>query len=284
VLDDEGTMDTPQTNYQYPRASATVALGLVGPEARGAVPALAAILDKKGGWEYQRAAACFALGRIGPGVSETLPALLVASQDPSSIVRAQAARAIEAIGPAKGGEARAADTTSDRDVPALARALADGRSRINPRVVEGLLALGEFAGSSGAIGKKGSRPPVHESIALAIGYIDSLPQPPSPGDISREFQAGAPSDDVRGYIMALGGVQQGIAQALLEALTQGERDTRAIAARRLAALGPSAGGAIPALRAALADADWIVRREAFLALRRIESPVAAPSPHESSER
>ena len=44
-----------------------------------------------------------------------------------------------------------------------------------------MLALGEFAGSFRAIGKKGSRPPVHESIALAIGYIDSLPQPPSPG-------------------------------------------------------------------------------------------------------
>ena len=257
---------------------------MFGPEAREGVPAFAGILGKKGGWEYQRAAACFTLGRIGPGASDALPALQGALQDASPVVRAQAARAIEAIGPANGDEARAAEPTRGGDVPALVRALAGGRSRINPRVVEGLLALGEFAGSFRAIGKKGSRPPVHESIALAIGYIDSLPQPPSPGEIAREFQAGAPSEDVRHYIMALGGVQQGIAQVLLETLTRGEQDTRVIAARRLAALGPSAKEAIPALRSALADADWLVRREAFLALRRIESPVAAPSPHESKAR
>jgi HEAT repeat protein len=270
VLNDVGSADTQQTNYKYPRAAATLALGMFGPAAHECVPALVGILNTKGGWEYQRAALCFTLGRIGPCASEALPVLQHALQDASPIVRAQAARAIEAIGPVQGGAARAADATRENDVPALVRALANGGSRINPKVVAGLRALGEFAGSFRDVGKKGPRPPVHESIALAIGYIDSLPQSPSPDEIAREFQAGAPSDDVRHYIMALGGVQQGIASVLLEALTQGEQDTRVIAIRRLAALGPLAQEAIPTLRAALDDTDWIIRREAFLALDQIK--------------
>ena len=48
--------------------------------------------------------------------------------------------------------------------------------------------------------------------------------------------------------MALGGVQQGIAQVLLETLVLGEQDTRVIAVRRLAALGPKAKEAIHPLR------------------------------------
>jgi HEAT repeat protein len=43
-----------------------------------------------------------------------------------------------------------------------------------------------------------------------------------------------------------------------------------IAIRRLAALGPAAKEAAPALRAALDDIDWLVRREAFLALDAIK--------------
>ena len=79
------------------------------------------------------------------------------------------------------------------------------------------------------------------------------------------------SPDIRLYIMALGGVQQGIGPTLLEALVQGEDDPRVLAARRLASLGPEAGAAVPALRAALSDSDWILRREAQLALRRVEA-------------
>ena len=91
VLEDEASADTPQTNYKYPRASATLAVGHVRPDKVG-VPALAGIVEKQGGWEYQRAAACFTLGRIGPGASEAFPVLKLASQDASPIVRAHAAR------------------------------------------------------------------------------------------------------------------------------------------------------------------------------------------------
>jgi HEAT repeat protein len=281
VLQDAGSTVSLQTNYKYPRASAAIALGLMGAAAGEAVPTLVEMLTERGGWEYQRAANCFALGRIGPGANHARPALQQAWQDASPIVRAQAAQAIQAIGSVQDRAANAAETARENEIPALVATLAGGPSRINHRVVDGLRALGEFAGAARPVAKAGARravPPVHESIALAIGYLDSLPQPPSPDEIARQFQAGAPSGGVRQYLMALGGVQQGIGPVLLEALTHGERDPRVIAMRRLAALGPAAKEAVPALRGALRDADWIVRREAFFALRRIEgTPAAEPS-------
>ncbi len=271
VLREAGSADSPQANYKYPRASAAIALGMIGPEAREAVPALVEILAENGGWEFQRAANCFALGRIGPAVAGVLPALKQASQDASPIVRAQAAQAIQAI---------TSTTTASRDVVTLVRALAAGSPRVSPMFIEGMRALGEFAGAIRPAAKTGSRkvaPPVHESIALALGYLDSLPQPPASGEIARQEKAGTLSDSARLYVMALGGVQAGITPALLESLAQGEQDARVLAARRLSALGPAAKEAVPALRANLGDADWLVRREAFLALCQIESSAAAPA-------
>jgi HEAT repeat protein len=114
---------------------------------------------------------------------------------------------------------------------------------------------------------------VHESIALAFGYLDALPRPVGP-DRTIAFLAqeksGRPDAAVRLYIMALGGVQQGLAPALLEALVLGERDPRVQAARRLGALGRAAIAVVPTLRSVVQDPDWILRREAMLALRLIE--------------
>lgn len=270
VLCDPGVADPPQRNYKFPRATAAIALGLIGPAARECVPALAGILAEKGTWEFQRAANCFALGRIGPGATEALPALERARQDASPVVRAHAARAIDQISAPPAPAVKA-------DVAALVQTLTTAPSRIDLKLVDGLRILGAFAGASAPGAKKGTRktaPPVHESIALALGYLDSLPQSPRT-DATIAFAAqeksrgGSP--DIRLYIMALGGVQQGIGPTLLEALVQGEDDPRVLAARRLASLGPEAGAAVPALRAALSDSDWILRREAQLALRRVEA-------------
>ena len=272
VLKDAGSAESQQTNYKYPRASAAIALGMMGAEASEAVPALVEILAEKGTWEFQRAANCFALGRIGPCATNALPVLKQALQDTSPIVRAHAARAIEAIAPFNGTAVGIVGAAQVSDIPALVRTLTGESKRTNSKVIDGLRALGEFAGATKPVAKKGSRktaPPVHESISLAIGYLDALPQPPSPEEIARQEKAGALSADVRQYIMALGGVQQGIAPTLLEAAARDDQDERVIAIRRLAALGPAAKEAIPALRSALENTDWIVRREAFLALNRI---------------
>jgi HEAT repeat protein len=273
VLKDEGSADSQQTNYKYPRASAAIALGMMGAASSEAVLTLVEILTEKGAWEFQSAANCFALGRIGPCASNALPALKQALLDTSPVVRGYSARAIEAIAPLNDTATGTVGAAQASDIPALVRALTSGSKRTNSKVIEGLSALGDFAGAAKPLAKKGSRktaPPVHESISLAIGYLDSLPQPPSPEEIARQEKAGALSADVRQYLMALGGVQQGIAATLLEALAQGEHDERVIAIRRVAALGPAAKEAISALRSALEDTDWLVRREAFLALNQIK--------------
>ncbi|MFZ5829922.1 MAG: HEAT repeat domain-containing protein [Planctomycetota bacterium] len=280
VLQDPGSADSPEENYRYPRATAAIALGMMGAEASEAVPALVEILTEKGGWEFQRAANCFALGQIGAG--DALAALEQALQDSSPTVRTQAAMALQAIVPSDSRSVNGTAMSRENDVAALVRTLTSKPSRINPKVVEGLRALGKFAGAAKPVAKRGSRktaPPVHESISLAIGYLDSLLRAPSTEEMTaytQQEQAGTFGAGFRQYVMALGGVQQGIAPVLLEALGQGERDPRVHAVRRMAAIGPAAEGAIPALRTALADADWLVRREAYEALQSIGASVSSP--------
>lgn len=270
VLRDPGVLNPPQRNYKYPRATAAIALGLIGPDAREAVPVLAGMLGEKALWEFQYAANCFALGRMGPDAAEALPALERARKEASPIVRAHADRAIRSI-----TEAPAAPSRSD--VPALLKTLATAPSRVGADVVDGLRVLGAFAGADSPAPKKGARkvaPHVHESISLALGYLDSLPQPVGPEKtvafVAQE-KAGIRSSEMWLYVMALGGVQQGIGPALLEALLRGDDDPRVSAARRLGELGPAAAAAAAALRVASTDLDWILRREALLALRRIET-------------
>jgi hypothetical protein len=230
VLADSGS------DYIFPRATATVAIGMIGPAARAAAPRLHETVQDPGAWEYQRAAARWTLARI---------------EDPR-------------VGMAAG-----------HDVRELVRALARGPRRCDAAVTDGLRSLGAFAGNSAPIAKKGTTrkmPAVHESIALAIGYLDSLSQPPTPHDISRQEENGKLSPEAMTFIMALGGVQQGIAQVLLECWAQADKDPRIQAVRALGALGAAAKESIPILRTATGDDDWILRREAITALRLIENP------------
>ena len=170
---------------------------------------------------------------------------------------------------------------SDVHVSSLVQTFSTELSRANPRVVSGLRALGEFSIAiepGAARPSRRSLPVVHGSISLAIGYLESLATSPTPEKIAREQGNGKLSDESRLYIMALGGVQQRIAAVMQKALTDSEHDERILAIRRLAELGPAAKEAIPALQAALMDSDWLVRREALAALRKITAAPAQPTP------
>jgi hypothetical protein len=228
VAADPGADEPPQLNYRFPRATATLVLGLMGPQAVEAAMLLSGLAAGSENWEHQRAAAAWALGQV----------------DPTSAHRI------------------AAD--QDQDMDALIRTLRTGRSRIDPKIVEGVHALGQFAGKAKPVRRRGAAraaPAVHESITLALGYLDSLVRAPSPDEISLQERQGALNRLSVQYLMALGGIQQRIAPVLLASLTAADQDARVLAARKLGSMGAAAKAALPALEAASHDEDWILRRE-----------------------
>jgi HEAT repeat protein len=183
IMEDRGSTDSAQTNYKYPRAMAGVALGMLGSQARQAIVALTHVLSEQNSWEYHRAAACFALGRIG--AQQAQPALKQALQDSSPVVRRYAALALQML-----QKPLAADAG---DVPNLMHDFTTSPCRINPKLVAGLESLGEYAGTVGEARKPGSNravPPVHESIALALGYLGSLATAPTSEEIAQQERQG----------------------------------------------------------------------------------------------
>jgi HEAT repeat protein len=255
------------------RVAAAWELSRIGPFAEKEVtaPLIAALAHPD---KHERNFVVLALAMSGEQIPDVARALEQIANDPGSQDSPQTdykyARALAAV---------ALDLSGDRDGPAprddvsaLVRKLSTGSSRINPRVVSGLRALGEFAGTTKPAATKATRralPVVHESISLAIGYIDSLANPPTPHQIAREDQSRKLSDESRQYVMALGGVQPRIAAVLRQTLADSRQNDRVLAIRQLAAMGPSAKEALPALQSALVDPDWIIRREAFVALRQV---------------
>lgn len=239
VAADPGAAEPPQLNYKFPRATAAVVLGLMGAEAVNAQTLLTGLAAGSENWEHKRAAAVWALGQI----------------DPTSARRIASGQAIDA----------------------LIRTLQTGRSRIDPKIVAGVHALGQFAGKAKPVRRRGAAraaPAVHESITLAIGYLESLVGAPGPDEIARQDQRRAWNGLSAQYLMALGGIQQRIAPALLASLTAADQDARVLAARKLGSMGAAAKAALQALEAASHDPDWILRRESRMAIRRI-----GPSSH-----
>jgi HEAT repeat protein len=109
------------------RRKAVVALGKIGPEARGAVPALREILAK----ESEKLLVCFAirtLGSIGKDAKEALPDLIARSKSDQILeVRLAAIEQLGIIGP----DAKDA-------VGILTQAQKDGRAEIRDAATEAL--------------------------------------------------------------------------------------------------------------------------------------------------
>ena len=79
------------------RNQAAVALGLIGPEARAAVPLLIDALQDED--KYLRGHAATTLGQLGRPAGSAVPALAKALGDDDEDVRANAATALGRIGP-----------------------------------------------------------------------------------------------------------------------------------------------------------------------------------------
>jgi|GEM_PF-846644 len=261
ILQDPGTRETPQLNYKYPRAAAALAIGLATDGDRTAISALIDILERTSDWEYQRAAACFALGQIGS--EEAASALEHAASDSSAIVRWYASSALRAL---------KASHVNSKSVEEWIEQLEQNPNRVDQKMLDGLTRLGSNIQNIDIGNRKGSRRQAlsaHESIALAIGFDESKSGAIDPKQILADQSKSLSNGSSQSYIAALGGVQQSITPTLLAALSQSQSDPRAQAIRQLGTSGKQAIAAIPALKKALNDRDWIVRREAFFALQKI---------------
>jgi HEAT repeat protein len=115
------------------RAHAAYALGVIGPAATAAVPALSDALKDRD--EDVRHWAAEALGRIG---AVAVPVLIDALKDNDKSLRLEAATALGNIGP----EARST-------APALADVLKDQDKKVGVRAAEALGKIGPGAGSAG---------------------------------------------------------------------------------------------------------------------------------------
>jgi HEAT repeat protein len=128
------------------RAQAATALGVMGPEARLAVPALATALRDE--TNTVRLQAALALFKIGPESRPAVPALAEALRDPEPAIRFEAALALHQLG-----------SEAVEAVPALIHALRDPANRqLHPRLYRSVAQLA--AGTLGRIG-----PPAREAIA-----------------------------------------------------------------------------------------------------------------------
>jgi HEAT repeat protein len=163
------------------RYQAIFALGAMGPDARAAVPALAAVLAKDADAEARHQAA-LALLKIGPAARAAVPELAQALDDEEPAVRMNVALLLNRLGP----EARPA-------VPALIKALKRGGNQTNVRgfyvtiqetaalalgrasagTAEGVPALTAFLEGAGTAERR-------EYAARALGAVGSEARPAVP--------------------------------------------------------------------------------------------------------
>lgn len=239
------------------RLYAAKALGLMGPDAEGAVDAL--IGGLKDPSARVRRAAAEALRRIGPGAKAAVPALIASMQDAEKSVRLHAVDALGSIGPAAKPAVKALVRglkESDSDPFDYACALGN----IGPAAKEAAGALESLLDNE--------RGWEYEAYALArvnpegkrgIDYLVRFLRDP-------DWQTRGESARLLGK---LGPQAKPAMPALAAALKDRVVPVRREAARALVLIGPRAKPAVAALIRALGDEDGIVRTKAAEALAAI---------------
>ncbi len=265
------------------RVECASALGLIGPDAAEAVPALVEALKPGSGLEGE---AADALGRIGPAAKEAVPALLVLLGQPPHPARRQAVRALGALGPdAKDAVPLLARIMSD---PSYPRGGGDGNieydcahalGKIGAPAVPALLPLlrdaraivGRHAALS-ALTAMG--PAAKDAVPTLIELLQSEPpanpSAPGPGPIVIGPNGGV-SRQLSPPAEVLRAVGKPAVPALVEALKGPDARQREQIILILAAVGPDAREAVPVLAELWKDEkNAAVRAAAEQALRAID--------------
>jgi HEAT repeat protein len=215
------------------RQEAATALGRLGP---AAVPVLVEALRDKD--EFTRVLACSALRQLGPDAKEALPALsgmLIAGPDSS---RRLAASTLTSLGPSA--------------FPALLRVLEQGPPEARPAVIETLAAIAS-ASHEGLL--ELLRAGAHSAVAVRLGVVDAL-----------RFAQPAGRRTV---------------EALCSAMRDPEPEIRLRAVEtigNLVLLTRFVTNALPTLQERLTDQAEPVRQTAREVMRRILSPDWCPAP------
>ncbi len=232
-------------------------LGLMGPRAADAVPALIGVVQQRQAAAGLREEAAGALGRIGIPAKDIVVVLSAALQDEKPEMRRRAAAALLWIGP----PAREA-------VPALIAALKDDRPEV---VSAACLVLGQ-------VGDAGTVPPLlaafrssRDEIAKAAGWAlwNLGPTVPVivPALIPLAKGTEKESLHARALLVSIGSFA---VPALTAALRDDEATVRRMAAEVLGLIGPVARESVPALAGLLKDTTPAVALAAALALAQID--------------
>ena len=245
------------------RAMAARALGLIGPDARAAIPALGRSLrdrERSVCWETSAA-----LGRLG---KESVPTLIAALRDPATDVRHAAAVALGMIGP-----------EADAAIPALIETLQDKDNAIR---YSSAYALGQIG--------RAALPPLLDQftrrtgagrLAVAEALIQVKPAareliPPLLETLSYNDAAVR-----KKAIELLGGTrpwQKEVLAALVKSLADAEPEVRVAVLKVLGQNPWKAATAVPTITRLLDDADPSVRAAATNALQQIEQKSVIRSP------
>jgi HEAT repeat protein len=232
-------------------------LGLIGPRATDATPALIRVLRDRHRPAPLREEAAGALGPIGEPAGEVVAALAEALKDEKEKVRYRAAEALGWIGLA-----------ARKATPALIAALKDEDVKVAEMACLALARLGD----SGAVrplfqALQDKRSGVANQAGRALWQMGAAAKDIMPGLIAQLKGPPAEMGRVRTLLLWLGPVA---VPGLVDALSDAEATTRQSAAEMLGLIGPVARPAVPALVGALKDRTPPVALAAALALTQID--------------
>lgn len=243
------------------REAAAFALGILGPDAREAIPTLLRALQDKEGlvcWEAAKA-----LGRLG---QEAVPGLITTLADTNAVARQMAAHALGLIGP----EAAPA-------VPALIERLNDPDAQVRTRVARSLTTVGA-PGTPALIEtlERGSDAAREGAAKALAGYYVMLRR--AEPALIQMTQSEVPANRRQAIETLL--YIQAFDPPAIEAYTAGVADpaveVRLLAVQALGLAGDKAAGAVSALTKCLSDEVAAVRASAARVLGR-SGPAARPA-------
>jgi HEAT repeat protein len=216
------------------RILAIDALGQAGPEAKGAVGAMAQLLGDRSA--KVRAHAAHALQGIGPPAAAAASALVKAAGDPDAHVRREAVMALYY-------------TRSDRKllIPVLSKALEDSDPAVRVAALDALTSIGDAAVPT--LSKALEKPALRYWAALALGELGDKAKP-AVAALTAALKDDQPVTR-REVLVALARIGPDAAAsvpAIIPLLSDKDKTVAHAAAFALGRMGPAAAGAADALR------------------------------------